>query len=449
MPSSIIDSDYYRDMFGTKAMRKVFSDKNRVQKWLDAEVALAKAEEKAGIIPSGISVKIQNAATVENLDLEWMKKEFDRVGFPILPFVHQLVHACEPDAARWVHYGSTTQDILDTGTVLQMKEGLSLIESELKKIISAVEELVIKHRYTIMPGRTFQQIAAPITFGYKAAVWLDELLRHRDRLNELKIRVLTGQSAGAVGTFATLGDKGPEVLGGMMEELELNTPDITWHVARDRWAELLSWFAMLAGTLGKIANEVAILMRTEVAELSEPYEDGRGASSTLPQKRNPIECEPVIAAAHKMRELASSQYTSMIQEHERGVGQMHLEWLIIPEAFVLISGSLFHSRNILEGLIVNKEQMRKNLDFGGGLVMSEAVMMGLAPKIGRIKAHDLVYRAAASANDRGITLKKALMSSIDVMSELSEKEIDDLLDPLNYTGTADQMIDTVLAKVEK
>lgn len=447
MPSSIIDSDYYRDMFGTPEMRNIFSDQVRIQKWLVTEVALANAQYEHDIIPKDAALKIADAAKMDNIDVEEMKKEFDKVGFPILPFVHQLTKACDSDTARWVHYGATTQDILDTGTVLQMKEALPLIENDLESIIQALVKISKEHRHTVMAGRTFQQHAAPITLGYKTAIWLDELLRHKERLEQLKPRLLVGQCAGAVGTFATLGNKGMEVQETMMQELGLHAPEITWQVARDRWGELVSWFSLVAATLGKIANEIAILMRTEIGELSEPFETGRGASSTLPQKRNPIECEPIIAIAHKMRELASSQHTAMIQEHERGVGQMHLEWMVIPEAFVLMSGSLFHTKNILCGLHVDKEQMRKNLEMGGGLLMSEAVMMGLAPKIGKKKAHDLVYEIAGNAYVKNITLKDALNKDEQVSSLLTSSEIDDLLDPVNYTGTASNMIDKVLAKV--
>lgn len=447
MPVSILDSTYYKDMFGTQLMRNIFSDNTRIEAWLEVEVALAKAEEKAGVIPNGVAEEIQKAAKLSNLDLDAMKMEFDRVGFPILPFVHQLVNACSPEASRWVHYGATTQDILDTGMVLQMKKGLNSLENDLEKINEILALLADKHRDTVMPGRTFQQQAAPVTFGYKAAIWLDEIIRHTQRLSELKKRLLVGQCAGAVGTFATLGRSGADVQRYMMKELGLDVPDITWHVARDRWAELMSWFSLVAATLGKIANEIAILMRTEVAELSEPFESGRGASSTLPQKRNPIECEPVIAAAHKLRELASSQHTAMIQEHERGVGQMHLEWMVIPEGFVLMSGSLFHSKNILKGLQVNKDQMRSNLELNGGLLMSEAVMMGLAPKIGKKKAHDLVYQIAGKAYKHRLSLKDALLNDKKITSLFTFSELEELLDPINYIGIASDMVDNVLAKL--
>ena len=449
MPTSLIDSTYFQDMFTDAEMRQIFSDDNRLQKWLDTEVALAEAQETVGVIQKGTAQKIRDIALIENIDEAAMKAEFDRVGFPILPFVHQLTKACDSETARWVHYGATTQDILDTGTVLQMREGLQWVETELDAIIKAVSVQVKTHRETVMAGRTFQQLAAPITFGYKAAIWLDELLRHKERLQEIKQRVLVGQCSGAVGTFATLGDRGLEVQEKMFEILKLDMPDVSWHVARDRWSELVQYFALLSATFAKIANEVAILMRSEIGELSEPFEQGRGASTTLPQKRNPITCEPIIAVAYKLRELASSQLSAMIQEHERGaLGQMHLEWMVIPEAFAMISGSLKNSRFILENLVVAEQQMKDNIMLGGGLIMSEAVMMGMAPKIGKKKAHDIVYKAAGRAWDERISLKEALMQCEDVTTLLSESEIDALLDPLNYVGIAPQMVDRVLAKAK-
>lgn len=449
MPSSIIDSNYYRDMFSTPEMREIFSDEARLQAWIQTEIALAKAQVTLGIIPEGTDTAIEQAADINKMNLEEMKSDFDRVGFPILPFVKQLNKLCGAETARWVHYGATTQDILDTGMVLQIRNGLQIVEAELKAIILATAQLAEKHKKTVMAGRTFQQLAAPITFGYKAGVWLDEMLRHQDRLLQLKDRVLVGQCAGAVGTFATLGNDGIAVQERMMEILQLKTPDITWHTARDGWAEMIGLFAMISATLAKIANEVAILMRSEVGELSEPFEVGRGASTTLPQKRNPISCEPIIAIAPKMRELASSQLTAMIQEHERGVGQMNIEWMVIPEAFILLSGSLKHSRFILENLWVDEKNMRHNLSLGGGLLMSEAVMMGLAPKVGKEKAHHLVYAAAGKAYENGLTLKEALMADEEITRELSEAEIDYLIDPANYVGCVETMISRVLNKVKK
>ena len=447
MGTSVTDSIYLGDMFGTAAMRAVFSDERRFGSWLEGEVALARACARVGVIPSGVVERIAAAAKIEVLDVTAMKAEYERVGFPILPLVHQLAKACGPESARWVHWGATTQDIVDTGLVLQIREGLALIEADLDQIIESVAALCRAHRDTVMAGRTFQQQAAPVTFGYKAAVWLDELLRHRDRLAEMKPRVLVGQFGGAVGTLSTLGQDGLRVLNEFCQELDLGVPRITWHTARDGWAELVFWLAMLCTTLAKIAGEVADLMRTEIDEVREPFAPGRGGSTAMPQKRNPISCPIIIAIGHRLRDSVSSQLTAMVQEHERAVATQPLEWLVIPEAFVLTSGSLKHSKALLSGLTVNAETMRRNLALGGGLLMSEAVMMGLAPRIGRGQAHDLVSRAAGRATDQGKTLREALVNDQDIMRHLTIEEVERLLEPANYLGVAAQMVDRVLERI--
>jgi len=449
MPSSIIDSDYYKDMFGTAEMRSIFSDQRRIETWLETEVALAKAEARVGLIPAEAAEKIAAAAKFENIDFQAMKAEFDRVGFPIMPLVHQLAKACDPETAKWVHWGSTTQDILDTGVAIQIKEGLDLLERDLRHIVATLTKLAAEHRDTVMVGRTMQQHATPITFGYKVAVWLAELQRHLDRLPGVRERALMGQSGGAVGTIATLGKDGPAVRREMMKELGLVDPPITWHTSRDGWAEAVFWLALVTATLGKIANEVAILMRTEIDELREPYEAGRGASSAMPQKRNPIACQPIIAIAHRLREAVGSQLTAMIQEHERAVGPMHLEWILIPEAFVLTHASIKQSSSILDHLFVNKERMAENLKMGGGFLMSESVMMGLAPHTGRNQAHDIVSVATNRALDSGLTLREGLLAEPEITSHLSEQDIDKLLDPASYTGSAPMMVDVVVKRSEQ
>lgn len=447
MTSSLIDSLYFGDTFGNRGMRHVFSDDGRFRSWLDVEAALASTQARLGLIPANAAEEIIRKALIEELDLPAMKADFNQVGFPIIPLVHQLQAACDPEAARWVHWGATSQDVQDTGMVLQIRDGLALLEADLNRTIEELARLARAHRDTVMAGRSFQQHAAPITFGYKAAVWLDEMLRHRERLAELRKRVLVGQFGGAVGTLATLGTQGLAVRRELMAELGLAEPEISWHTARDGWAETVFWLGLVTATLGKIATEVAILMRSEVNEVREPFEPGRGSSSTMPQKRNPIFCEPVIAIAHRMRECVGSQLTAMIQEHERGVGAMHLEWIVIPEAFVLTSGAFAHMKTMLSGLIIDAAQMRANLDVGGGFIMAEAVMMGLAPQIGRNHAHKLVQTVSNRAIEQGMTLRAALLTEPEVTNRLSEAEIDALLEPANYTGSAGAMVDAVLARV--
>lgn len=333
--SSPTESFYFRHLYGSDEMRRIFSDEGKIQAWLDTEVALAKSEAACGLIPQTAADAIADAAKFENLDLVAMQKEYERVGFPIVPLVHQLNKVCDAEAAKFIHWGATTQDVIDTGLVLQMRDGLNLIEADLNTIIDALVQLCKAHRNTAMSGRTFQQQAAPITFGYKAAVWLDELLRHRDRLEDVRRRGLLCQFGGAVGTLATLNKDGLDVLRVLSEELGLEEPAISWHTARDGWAEIAFWLSMVCTTFTKIASEVATLMRTEVNEVREPYTAGRGGSSTMPQKRNPTSCPLIIAIGNRMRDCVASQLTAMVQLHERDVSTQPLEWLVMPDAFVL------------------------------------------------------------------------------------------------------------------
>jgi 3-carboxy-cis,cis-muconate cycloisomerase len=447
MPTAIIDSAYYKDMFTSLRMHALFDDIARFQAWLDFEAGLARAQARLGIIPDAAAKEITEKAKIENIDIAAMKAEFDKVGFPILPIVHQLAKAVSPDTARYVHWGSTTQDVIDSGMALQIRAGLALLDEMLKQVQEVLADLAERYRDTLMVGRTMQQQASPVTFGYKVAVWLAEVYRHRKRLAAMRPRVLVGQVAGAAGTNATLGNRGLDVLRETMKELDLEAPPITWHVARDGWAEVAALLAMVGATMAKIGQEIALLMSTEVGELGEPYESGRGASSTLPQKRNPITCQPLIAAGRMLREKAALAMDAMVQEHERAVGMHHLEWSILPEAFVLAGGAVENAISILDGLVVDTERMRANLDMTGGMVMSEAVMMGLAPHIGRNQAHDVVYEACARCNDEGLTLRDALLGDARIAGHLSEAEIDAMLEPANYLGTAREMVDQVLAMV--
>ena len=295
MPSTVFDSAIFRDMFGTPAMRAVFSDEGLVARYVAVEVALAVAEAHVGIIPSDAAETIRQKADASSLDLSKLKAETDLVGYPIVGVVHQLAKQCG-DAGRYVHWGATTQDIMDTATVLQVRDALALVEADLDAIETALAALTEKHRRTVMAGRTHLQHALPVTFGYKAAVWLGMVKRHRQRLAELKPRALVGQFAGAAGTLASLGDKGLAVHDALMDELGLGKPSVPWHVARDGLAETVSFLALVGGSLGKIATDVMLMMQTEVAEAFEPFVQGRGSSSTMPQKRNPISCELIVAS---------------------------------------------------------------------------------------------------------------------------------------------------------
>jgi 3-carboxy-cis,cis-muconate cycloisomerase len=444
----VVGSAYSGDLFSTPAMRSVFSDERRFESWLRVEVALAKAQAQVGVIPAEAAIRIGEVARLEMLDVVAMKAEYDRVGFPIVPLVKQLVRLCDPESARWVHWGATTQDIVDTGMVLQMRDAFNLLQWDLDGVVAALRQLTIDHRDTVMVGRTFQQHAAPITFGFKAAVWLDELLNHRDRYLALKRRALVCQLGGAVGNLATLGADGVAVRRAFSAELGLAEPAITWHTARDAWAEVVFWLALVGSTLGKIATEVATLMRSEVDEVREPFVLGRGGSSTMPQKRNPILCPPMIAIGHRLRDMVASQLAAMVQEHERAVGAMPIEWMVVPDAFLLTSGTLSHGKALLQGLEVDVERMRVNLESGSGSLMAESVMMGLAQHVGKTEAHERVYAAARLAVEHGSALRTELLADPGIADVLGAPEIDRLLDPHTYLGDSGEMIDRVLERAE-
>ena len=444
MPSTVFDSDIFKDMFGTPEMRAVFSDDNLLKCYIEAEVALAVAQGRTGVIPQDAADAIARTAPSVVLDRAALKHEAENVGYPILGLVRQL-SAKLGEAGRYVHWGATTQDIMDTGTVLQIRTALAIVERDMAAVSAALARLATRYRDTAMAGRTHLQQALPITFGYKCAVWLSMMDRHAVRLAELKPRVLVAQLGGAAGTLASLGDRGFDVQKALCEELGLGVPVSTWHVARDGLAEVLNFFALVTGSLGKIALDVMIMASTEFAELYEPFVKGRGASSTMPQKRNPISSELMLAASKAVRQHAGLMLDAMVQDFERATGPWHAEWMAIPESFVLTAGALHQAKFALAGLVVDDKQMAKNLGISRGLIVAEAVMMGLAPQIGRQEAHDVVYDACRLANEKGMTLADALAADPQVSARIDRATIDRLTSPGNYLGLAPEMVDRVLA----
>jgi 3-carboxy-cis,cis-muconate cycloisomerase len=442
--STVLDSILFRDAFGTPAMREVFSDRRLIARYIEVEVALARAEARCGVIPSEAAEIIARESQLDRIDFDHMRHETDIVGYPILPLVHQLVEMCG-EAGRYVHWGATTQDIMDTANVLQVRDALDIVEADIRALRGILADLAKKHRDTPMAGRTHLQQALPVTFGYKVAIWLAMFDRHQQRLEQLRERVLCVEFAGAAGTLASLGDKGLEVQKALAEELGLAVPTTTWHVARDGFAEAVNLLSLVTGSLGKIALDIMIMASTEFAEVYEPFVKGRGASSTMPQKRNPISSELMLAAAKGVRQHAGLMVDAMIQDFERATGPWHAEWIAIPESFILTAGALHQAKFALGGLIVDTDQMRRNLGISRGLIVAEAVMMGLAPAIGRQQAHDVVYDACRTVNEKGGTLAEALSTLPAVTEHFDRAAIDRLTDPANYLGLSPQMVDRALA----
>src|SRR5690349_756592 len=441
--TTVLDSALFRDAFGTPAMREVFSDYALVGRYAEVEIALAKAEAKCGVIPAEAAAAIASKTDVSAFDFELLRQETDNVGYPILPLVQQMSKQCG-DAGRYVHWGATTQDIMDTAVVLQVREALRLIENDIAALRRILADLSRRHRDTPMAGRTHLQQALPVTFGYKTAIWLAMFDRHAERLRQLKPRVLVAQFAGAAGTLASLGNRGFEVQQALCEELGLGVPVSTWHVARDGFAEAVNFLALVTGSLGKIALDIMIMASTEFGEVYEPFVKGRGASSTMPQKRNPISSELMLAASKAVRQHAGLMLDAMVQDFERATGPWHAEWMAIPESFVLTAGALHQAKFALAGLIVDEAKMNDNLAVSRGLIVAEAVMMGLAPQIGRQEAHDVVYDACRLANEKGLTLADALSSDSRVSTRIDRVTIDALTSPKNYLGLAPAMVDRVL-----
>jgi 3-carboxy-cis,cis-muconate cycloisomerase len=445
MPASLIDSAVFRDIFSTEAMRSVFSDENRVQKYLDFEAALARAQARLGIIPTEAAEEICRHCHAAEMDFAKLKIQTERIGYPVLPVVQQLVALCRDGLGEWCHWGATTQDITDTATVMQMREALILIERHIDGIAGALAALARKYRDTPMAGRSNLQQAVPITFGYKMATLLAAFARHRERLSELRSRVLVGEFGGAAGTLSSLGGRGLATQAELMKELKLGVPAIAWHTVRDCIAEVGCFLGLVTGTCGKIALDVKLLMQTEVEEVYEPFHEGRGSSSTMPQKRNPISSVYVTALVSVVRQQVAALLDAMVEDHERATGPWEIEWIVVPEIFCLSAGALAQTEFVLKGLQVDAKKMRSNLDLTKGLIVSEAVMMGLGPYLGRQYAHDLVYDICRKVVATGRPLVDLLAENTEIAKHLDRPALEKLCDPANYLGEAGSMVDRVLA----
>ena len=446
MPSTIIDSAIFGDIFSTAAMRRVWSDENRTAKYVAIESALAKVQGALGLIPSDAAAEIVRVCHIENIDMVKLKAQTERIGYPILGVVSQINLLCRDKLGEFCHWGATTQDITDTATVLQIREALEIVDQDLKALGDALATLARKHRLTPMIGRSNLQQAVPVTFGYKMAGLLAAVERHRERLAQLRPRVLQGEFAGAAGTLASLETGAMETQAGLCAELGLAQPVIAWHTVRDTIAEVGTFLGLVGGTLGKISMDVKLMMQTEVGEVYEPYAHGRGSSSTMPQKRNPISSCYIHAQISVLRQHAAAMLDAMVADHERSTGPWEIEWIVLPEAFCLLAGALAQSRAVIEGLEVDTKRMRANLDMTHGLVVSEAVMMGLAPYIGREYAHDLVYDICRVAIKEERPLLDLLAKNAEITKHVTREQLAAMCDPAAYLGQSGVMVDRVLAR---
>jgi adenylosuccinate lyase len=444
--ASPLDSPLFGDAWTTAEMRAVWSDQATVQRWLDVEAALARAEARLGIIPAAAAEEIGRQARVERLDLEAMKRQLAHTQHPIVPLIRALQAACEPAAGEWIHWGATTQDIMDTGLVLQLRTATALVVRDLDRIAELLAGLARRHRDTVQAGRTHGQQALPITFGYKVAVWLSEVRRHQARLAEMAPRVFRGQLGGAVGTLAGFGPRGLELQTLVCAELGLQAPDITWHTARDGPAELVCVYALTGGTLAKIADEIGTLQRTELGELAEPFHPGKVGSSTMPHKKNPVLCERVAALGRLLHAQVGPTLLGLGAAHERDKRTNLAEGAAVAEASCLLAGMLATLATVLAGLRVDEAAMARNLERLGGLLLSEPVMLALGRRVGRQRAHELVYELCLRAADEGVPLERLLLADPRVAPHLDAGELATLLDPRRHTGLAGPLVDRVLGE---
>jgi 3-carboxy-cis,cis-muconate cycloisomerase len=434
-------------LFGSAAMSEVFSEAARLQRMLDFEAALARAEARCGVIEETSAQAIASKCRVELIDARALASATALSLNPAIPLVKQLtalVAKDDPQAARFVHWGATSQDANDTALVLQIREAFDILEADLVSLCSGLSRLAEKHRSTPIAGRTLMQHALPTTFGVKVAGWLDAMNRHRERFRETRSRVLVVQFGGAVGTLAALEQKGLQVAEELAADLHLGLPRMPWHSERDRVAEMATLLGLCAGTLGKIARDISLHMQTEIGEVFEPAGEGRGGSSTMPHKRNPVTSAVVLSAATRVPGLVSTMLSAMVQEDERGLGDWHAEWETLPEIFRLTAGALHQMATIIPHLEIDVARMRRNLDATQGLIYAEAVTMAIGKHLGKSAAHTLVEASSGEARASGKHLREVLAENPAITAWLTPVELDRLFAPENYLGVAEELVDRVI-----
>ena len=436
-------------LIGEARVAAQFSGTTQLQMMLDVEAALADAEASVGVVPASSVAAIRSAARAELYDHAALAAESAHVGNPVIPLVRQLterVAATDADAARYVHWGATSQDILDTGLVLQLRAAVPIVAEHLDRAASAAADLARRYADTPMAGRTWLQQATPTTFGLKAAGWLDALDRTRRQLDTALDGALVLQFGGAAGTLASLGADGPAVTEALAARLDLRVPDTPWHTQRDRLAHLACALGTATGTAGKIARDLSLLAQTEIGEVWERPVEGRGGSSTMPQKRNPVSASVALAAAHRAPGLVATILGAMLQEHERGVGGWQAEWDTLPDLVVVSAGGARAVADALDGLVVDEARMRANLEAAGGALGAEAVAMALAETLGKREAHACVEAACHRASAERRPLVDVLAEDPTVAGHLDRAEIERRLTPEHYLGSARHFIEQVLSR---
>lgn len=436
--------DWFLFDLATPAMKDVFNERKFIETVLKVEVVLAQAQSELGVIPRAAASAISEKASFKLLDLNNMRNRVEVTGGHFLVAIIESWRKKIGEQGEWLHWGATTQDIVDTAMVLLIREANQQLMRDLLEIKKSTMRLAKLHKTTPIAGRTHAVHAVPMTFGLKVSVWLDEIVRNIQRLREIERRLYVGNLTGAVGTFASLGTKGPNVQELTLKKLGLRIPNVCWHAARDRFAEYINLLALIASTLSKVALQVILLTRTETGELEEPVPPGHVGSSTMPQKRNPVMSEISIALARLVRANAHAMTESMETFDERGFNTWFAEFVIIPESCLLVSQIAYYLKTTLESLVVHPDKMRDNLLLSGGSINAEAIMMALAPKMGRQRAHHLVRTCALESQVGNKSFERVLLEDKVIRKHLTEVDIKRLLDPVSYIGQSSKLVDKVI-----
>ncbi|KAF2096119.1 beta carboxy-cis-cis-muconate lactonizing enzyme, cyloisomerase, CLME2 [Rhizodiscina lignyota] len=466
--TTVIDSYVFHNTFSTPEIAAIWSDKSRTGYYLKFEAALAKVQAKLNIIPQNAADEIVKHCKLEHIDFEELRRKTEKIGYPILPMVQQLVakvNIVEDKLGEWAHWGTTTQDLTDTAAVLQVRDTIQLVEQALDDITNALVKLCEKYKTTPMAARSNLQQAVPMSFGFKMARLLATFQRHKQRLAEMKPRLLVLEFSGAAGTLATLSEAssyGPppksetnEPVGLwcqrlLAEELELAVPSIAWHTERDNFAEFSCYLAILTSTCAKFGTDLKLMMQSEVGEASEPYVAHRGSSSTMPQKRNPVGCAYIHAMASSVRTMTGGMIEAVNADHERSTGPWQIEWIMLPQICALSHACLKQTAYLMDGIEVDEEGMQRNLDMSRGAIVSEAVMMGLGKSLGRQYAHDIVYDLCRQAQLENKSLLELLLANEEIKKAgLKDDELKALCDPGNYLGLSEAMVNLVLKEVQE
>ncbi len=445
----IVDSGFYSSGYTTPEAREIFCDIRRYQRWLDVEAALAMSQAELGMIPMAAAENIRENADINRLDLDAIREGLKVTSHSLMPLLNALHQVCDREAAQFIHFGATTQDIQDTAQVLEIGDIIDLVERDLGLITGQVIELSEKYDHLVTIGRTHTQHALPMTMGLKMAVWVDELGRNIQRLQAMKERVLVSQLFGGVGTMDPFGDKAFALLERFSDRLGLQAPNVAWHAARDRFTEYCSTLAMISGTLAKIADEIRCLARNEIGEMEEPFQMGKIGSSTMPHKRNPEMCEQVVVLAKLINSNAALGFEGLISEHERDYRTVRLEWVTITDISLFSCGLLALMQDILSGLMVHEDRVRKNVQQAAHLISTEALMFFLGRSIGKQTAHTIIYETSMEAVETGRPMLELLMQRPEIHGRFSREQMQEAMSPENHIGMSRELTRRTTERVKE